>query len=185
MDYTQRHYAECADVKQGEDENKDVVLLIPNFSLMERFFVNGGKDPWLFYKSIMETIYPPHTKKSVNIMEELILEAETRRNNNEQQEQSLGLFGLKKENMPLDEDNVLSWFDRNEFTCGAIRLPISTEDLFIFLKDKHLSLKFFESMIQANIRKEAENIPMIAFQFWSDKNIAEILETEILKISLQ
>ena len=94
MDYTQRHYAECADVKQGGDENKDVVLLIPNFSLMERFFVNGGKDPWLFYKSIMETIHPPHTKKSVNIMEELILEAETRRNNNEQQEQSLGLFGL-------------------------------------------------------------------------------------------
>ena len=64
--------------------------------------------------------------------------------------------------MPLDEDNVLSWFDRNEFTCEAIRLPISTEDLFIFLKDKHLN--FFESMIQANIRKEAENIPMIAFQ---------------------
>ena len=94
-------------------------------------------------------------------MEELILEAETRRNNNEQQEQSLGIFGLKKENMPLDEDNVLSWFDRNEFTCGAIRLPISTEDLFIFLKDKHFN--FFESMIQANIRKEAENIPMIAF----------------------
>ena len=73
----------------------------------------------------------------------------------------------------------MSWFDRNEFTCGAIRLPISTEDLFIFLKDKHLN--FFESMIQANIRKEAENIPIIAFQFWSDEKIAELLETEILK----
>ena len=46
MDYTQRHFAECADVKQGGDENQDVVLLIPNFSLMARFFVNGGKDPW-------------------------------------------------------------------------------------------------------------------------------------------
>ena len=67
MDYTQRHYAECADVKQGGDENKDVVLLIPNFSLMERFFVNGGEKPWLFYKSIMETIYPPHTNKSVKL----------------------------------------------------------------------------------------------------------------------
>ena len=45
MDYTQRYHAECADVKQTGDENQDVVLLIPNFSLMERFFVNGGKDP--------------------------------------------------------------------------------------------------------------------------------------------
>ena len=76
MDYTQRHYAEYADVKQGGDENKDVVLLIPNFSLMERFLVHGGKDPWIFYKDIMKTIYPSHSKKSVNVMEELILEAE-------------------------------------------------------------------------------------------------------------
>ena len=63
--------------------------------------------------------------------------------------------------------------------CEAIRLPISTEDLFLFLKYKHLN--FFESMIQANIRKEAENIPVITFQFWSDEKIAELLETEIGK----
>ena len=71
MDYTQRHYAECADVKQSGDENQDVVLLIPNFSLMERFFVKGGKGPWFFYKKIKETIYPPHMKKSFHIIEEL------------------------------------------------------------------------------------------------------------------
>ena len=128
MDYTQRHHADCADIKQ--DGDKDVVLLIPNFSLMERFLVNGGKDPWILYKNIMKTIYPPHSKKSVNVMEELILEAEIRKHSSDQEEQVTGLFGLKKETMPLDEDNVLSWFDRNEFTCGAIRLPISTEDLF-------------------------------------------------------
>ena len=67
----------------------------------------------------------------------------------------------------------------NEFNCGAIRLPISTEDLFIFLEDRHLN--FFESMIQANMRKEAENIPLIAFQFWSNEKIAEQLESETLK----
>jgi len=144
-----------------------------------QIFVIGGKDPWFFYKKIKETIYPPHTKKSINIIEELILEAEIRKQNDEWQEESKGLFGLKKENMPLDEDNILSWFDRNEFNCGAIRLPISTEDLFIFLKDRHLN--FFESMIQANIRKEAENIPLIAFQFWSNEKIAEQVETETLK----
>ena len=70
----------------------------------------------------------------------------------------------------LEEDNILSWFDRNEFNCGAIRLPISTEDLFIFLKDRHLN--FFESMIQSNIRKEAEDIPLIAFQFWTNEKIS-------------
>ena len=124
----------------------------------------------------METVYPPHTKKSSNLLEELSLEVETRKLNNEWQEESKGLFGLKKESMPLEEDNILSWFDRNEFNCGALRLPISTEDLFIFLKDRHLN--FFESMIQANIRKEAENIPFIAFQFWSNEKIAEQLESE-------
>ena len=122
---------------------------------MERFFVNGGKDPWFFYKRIMETVYPPHTKKSSNLLEELSLEVETRKLNNEWQEESKGLFGLKKESMPLEEDNILSWFDRNEFNCGALRLPLSTEDLFIFLEDRHLN--FFESMIQANIRKEPGN----------------------------
>ena len=90
MDYTQRHFAECADVKQSGEGNQDVVLLIPNFSLMERFFVNGGKDPWFFYKKIKETIYPPHTKKSKSIIEELILEAEIRKQNDEWQEESKG-----------------------------------------------------------------------------------------------
>ena len=83
MDYTQRHYAECADVKQSGDENQDidVVLLIPNFSLMERFFANGEKDPWFFYKKIKETIYPPH---------------KIRKQNDEWQEESKRLFRLKK-----------------------------------------------------------------------------------------
>ena len=134
---------------------------------MERFLVNGGKDPWVFYKKIMETIHPLHTQKSTNIVEELILEAETRKQNNEWQEQSMG-FGIKKDNMPLNKNNIFNCFDRNELTRRAIRLPLSTEDLFFLLRDKHLN--FFESMIQANIQKEAENIPGITFQFWPDKS---------------
>ena len=35
------------------------------------------------------------------------------------------------------------------------------------MKFRHLN--FFESLIQANIQKEADNIPLTAFQFWSDK----------------
>ena len=112
-------------------------------------------------------MHPLHTKKSTNHVEELILEAETRKQNNEWQEQSMGLFGLKKENMPLDEDNILSWFDLNEFTCGAIRLPISTEDLFLVLKDKHLN--FFESMIQANIRPFNFGQTKILQNYWKQK----------------
>ena len=71
--------------------------------------------------------------------------------------------------MSLEEDNILSWFDRNEFNCGAIHLPQSTEDLFAFMKIRHKN--FFESMIQANIRKEAENIPMVAFNSGQTKGL--------------
>ena len=46
--------------------------------------------------------------------------------------------------MSLEGDNMLSWFDRNEFNCGAIHLPQSTEDLFTFMKTRHLN--FFESI---------------------------------------
>ena len=92
-------FSECADVKQSGDKNQDVVLLIPNCSLMERFFVSGGKDPLFFYKKIMETTYPSQTKKWNNIIEELILEAELTKQNDEWQEESKGLFVLKKENM--------------------------------------------------------------------------------------
>ena len=94
------------------------------------------------------------------------------------------IIWYEKENTPLDEDNILtksmsSWIDRIEFTCCAIRLPISTEHLFIFLKDRHLN--FLESMIQLNRSKEAENVPLIDFQFWSNEKIAEQLDSETLK----
>ena len=67
-----------------------------------------------------------------------------------------GIIWPEKESISLGEDNILSWFDRNEFNCGAIHLPQLTEDLFAFMKNRHLN--FSESMIQANIRKEAENL---------------------------
>ena len=42
--------------------NEDDAMEIPNFSLMERFLVIGGKDPNLFYKNIMKVIYPANRK---------------------------------------------------------------------------------------------------------------------------
>ena len=36
-------------------------------------------------------------------------------------------------------------------------------------------------MIQTNIRKEAENIPLVTFQCWSDKRIKEQFDMEIGK----
>ena len=41
------------------------------------------------------------------------------------------------------------------------------------MKSRHLN--FFESTIQANIRKEAKNIPFAAFQFWSDQGLKNSL----------
>ena len=42
-------------------------------------------------------------------------------------------------------------------------------------------MNFFESIIQANIQKEAENIPSGAFEFWTDKKIKKLFDEEINK----
>ena len=45
------------------------------------------------------------------------------------------------------------------------------------MKERHLN--FFECIIQANIRKEAESIPLVAFEFWSEKEIKKAFEEEL------
>ena len=49
MDFTQRHQAAMDAIRKDNAENEDEVLKVPNFSLIERFLVVGGKDPWLFF----------------------------------------------------------------------------------------------------------------------------------------
>ena len=49
MDYTQRHYAAMDAIRKDFDENEDEVLKVPNFSLMEKFLVVGGNDPWYYF----------------------------------------------------------------------------------------------------------------------------------------
>ena len=53
MDFTQRHQAAMDAIRKDFDENEDEVLKVPNFLLMERFLVVGGKDPWRFFNNIM------------------------------------------------------------------------------------------------------------------------------------
>ena len=73
-----------------------------------------------------------------------------------------------------------NWFHRTEFlNCGALQLPTSTEELFEITKVRHFW--FFKSIIQANVRKEAEDIPMAAFEFWTDKKVNILFEEEINK----
>ena len=48
MHYTQLHQATQDAIRLSFDKNEDKVLKVPNFSVMERFLVLGGKDPWLF-----------------------------------------------------------------------------------------------------------------------------------------
>ena len=57
MDFTQRHQAAMDEIRPDYGINIENAMTIPNFSLMERFLVIGGKDPLLFYKNIMKVIY--------------------------------------------------------------------------------------------------------------------------------
>ena len=84
-----------------------------------------------------------------------------------------------KHNNSQDKNFNGNWFHRTEFSCGAIQFPNTTEELFAVTKTRHLN--FFESLIQANIRKEAENIPSAAFEFWTDKKIKKLFDEEINK----
>ena len=179
MDYTQRHQAAQDAMRLSFDENKDEVLKTPNFSLMERFLVVGGKDPWVLYEKIMEIALSAYTKKSKNTVEKLKEELELRKHNCEWQEDFKGLFGLLKHNHLEVKNKNGNWFHRTEFNCGAIQFPNTMEELFAVTKTRHLH--FFESLIQANIRKEAEHIPSAAFEFWTDKNIKKLFDEEINK----
>ena len=68
-----------------------------------------------------------------------------------------------KHNNSEDKNVNGNWFHRTILNCGALQFPSSTEELFAIAKVRHLN--FFESIIQANIRKQAENIPLAAFEF--------------------
>ena len=92
MDFTQRHQAAMDAIRKDFDENEDEVLKVPNFSLMERFLVVGGNDPWLFFNNIMKIAYPANKKKSRNAISDLREELDLRRRNCEFQEEAEGLL---------------------------------------------------------------------------------------------
>ena len=95
------------------------------------------------------------------------------------QEDSEGIFGLFKEVISNDTNEVGNWFERTEANCGAINLPRTSKELYEVMNTRHLN--FFESLIQANIRKEAESIPLMAFEFWTEKEVKKAFEKELLK----
>ena len=84
-----------------------------------------------------------------------------------------------KLNLEYDSNEVGNWFERNVANCGAINLPRTSKELYEVMKTRHLN--FFESLIQANIRKEAESIPLMAFEFWTEKEVKKAFEKELLK----
>ena len=95
-------------------------------------------------------------------------EIESRKQLPEGKEDSGGLFGLCKETLTEDSNAIGNWFERTVTNCGAITLPRTSSELYEVMKSRHLN--FFESIIQTNIRKEADSIPLIAFEFWHLKN---------------
>ena len=179
MDYTQRHQAAMDAVNPNHGINVDVAMKIPYFSLMERFLVIEGNDPNLFYKNIMKIIYPTNRKKSVSPVELLKYEIESQVQFSERKEDSEGIFGLFKEVISNDTNEIGNWFERTEANCGAINLPRTSKELYEVMDTRHLN--FFESLIQANIRKEAESIPLMAFEFWTEKEVKKAFEKELLK----
>ena len=72
-------------------------------------------------------------------------------------------FALFKGTQTEEVNATGNWFERTEANCGAIKLPQNSNELYEVMKERHLN--FFESIIQANIRKEAESIPFAAFEF--------------------
>ena len=64
----------------------------------------SGKDPWCFFKRIMDIAFPPNTKRSGNVLIALKDELELRRNNCKWQEDYEGLFGLLKYNSTEDKN---------------------------------------------------------------------------------
>ena len=156
MDYTQKHQVAMDEVRPDYGINEDDAMKIPNFSLMERFLVIGGKDPDLFYKNIMKVIYPANRKKSSEVITTLLKEMEFRKQINEGIEGSVGIFGLFKEIQTEEINAIGNWFERTEANCGVINLLRTSMELYAVMKSRHLN--FFESIIQANIRKEAESI---------------------------
>ena len=179
MDYSQRHQATMDEVRPTFGINVDDAMTIPNFSLMERYFVIGGKDPNMFYKNILKIIYPANRKQTVNPVSLLKKEIESRKQLLEGKEDSEGIFGLLKETITENQDVMGNWFERTEENCGAINLPKTSTELYELMKTRHLN--FFESIIQANIRKEAEAIPLAAFEFWAEKEIKKAFEKELQK----
>ena len=63
MDFTQKHQVAMDEVRPDYGINEDDAMEIPNFSLMERFLVIGGKDPNLFYKTHNEAYLSSQQEK--------------------------------------------------------------------------------------------------------------------------
>jgi len=180
MDWTQRHQAAMDEVRPNYGINVDDAMTIPNFSLMERYLVIGGNDSNTFYKNILKSVYPANKKQSVSPISLLKNEIESRKQLPEGKEDSGGLFGLFKETLTEDPNAIGNWFERTVTKCGAINFPRTSSELYEVMKSRHLN--FFESIIQTNIRKEADSIPLIAFEFWAEKDIKKAFEKEIQKL---
>ena len=61
----------------------------------------------------------------------------------------------------------------------AINLLRTSVQLYAVMKSRHLN--FFESIIQANIRKEAESIHLVAFELWAEKEVKKAFKDELKK----
>ena len=87
---------------------------------------------------MMEIAYPPQMKKAKNMLEDVKFKLEAWAQTQQMARRIRWIVQAKKDNLSLDENKILGWFDRNKFTCCAIQLPQTTEELALLMKKRLL-----------------------------------------------
>ena len=163
------------DYRHGIDVNEDIILSLPNFSTIERFFIVGGGKADDIYNRMMSIAFPKSNDPPLNIMNELQNKAVMNLNAVRSIPGFNGLFGLhdnifkQKFKGPSD---LIFWINSSFDLHDFFNLPISIDELLRIGEER--TFNFFESMCPMNIKIEAENRLTAAFQFWNSQKLCQI-----------
>ena len=159
------------------DVNEDIILSLPNFSIIERFFIVGGGKADDIYNRMMSIAFPKSNDPPLNIMNELQNKAVMNLNAVRSIPGFNGLFGLhdnifkQKFKGPSD---LIFWINSSFDLHDVFNLPISIDELLRIGEER--TFNFFESMYPMNIKIEAENGLRAAFQFWNLPKVVSRLD---------
>ena len=165
------------DFRYSCEINEDVVLSLPNFSTIERFFTVGGGKADDIYNNMMSIAFPKSNNPPLNIMDEFKNKATENLLATRSISGFNGLYGLhdnifkRKYKGPND---LIFWINSSFDLHSVVNLPISIGDLLKMGEER--TFNFFESMYPMNIRIEAEYGLAAAFQFWNLPKVVSRLD---------